>query len=273
MENIEYFAQRAVDLTVAYGGKILLAVLTLIIGLYVIKLILRPVRASLERSKVDATLQSFLVNMVNWGLKVALFISIASIVGIETTSFVAVLGAASLAVGLALQGTLANFAGGALILLFKPYKVGDLIEAQGHLGTVEEIQLFTTHLASLENKNIIIPNGALSNGSITNYTARGKLRVDLTVGIAYESDIKQAREVLLQAMQNDELVLDDPAPLVAVSELADSAINLAVRPYCKPEHYWDVYFGTLEACKEALDKAGITIPFPQRDVHLFQQTN
>lgn len=197
-----------------------------------------------------------------------LIISVIQMIGVETTSFIAVLGAAGLAIGLAFQGTLANFAGGALLLVFKPYKVGDLIEAQGQLGVVKEIQIFTTILLSPQNKTIILPNGAVSNGDITNYTTEGKIRVDLTVGISYNSDIKKAKNILMDVMKSDENVLSDPAPFVGVSELADSSINLAVRPWSKPEHYWNVYFDTLENCKNALDKGGISIPFPQMDVHL-----
>jgi len=197
-----------------------------------------------------------------------LFISIASMVGIATTSFIAVIGAAGLAIGLALQGTLANFAGGAMILIFKPYKVGELIQAQGHLGVVKEIQIFVTTMLSPESKTIIIPNGAMSNGDVVNFTREGRIRVDLTIGISYDSDIKLARQKLMEVMGSNELVLKDPAPMVAVADLADSSVNLAVRPWCDPAVYWDVYFGTLEAGKAAIEKAGITIPFPQRDVHL-----
>jgi small conductance mechanosensitive channel len=189
-------------------------------------------------------------------------------VGVETTSFIAVLGAAGLAVGLAFQGALGNFAGGVLILVFKPYQIGDLIESQGQLGVVKEIQIFTTILLNPQYKTIILPNGAVANGDITNYTTEGKIRIDLTVGIAYESDITKAKGILMDVMKADENVIADPAPFVGVSELADSSVNLAVRPWCHPDHYWDVYFDTLENCKNALDKGGVTIPFPQVDVHL-----
>jgi small conductance mechanosensitive channel len=191
-------------------------------------------------------------------------------IGIATTSFIAVLGAAGLAVGLALQGSLANFAGGVLILIFKPYNVGDLVEAQGHLGVVKEVQIFNTILLSPSNKRIIIPNGAVSNGSIVNYSVEGKLRVDLVIGISYESDIPKAKDVLFSAMADHELVLKDPEPNVAVSTLADSSVNLVVRPWCKAEDYWQVYFDITEAAKVNLEANGVSIPFPQRDVHLFE---
>jgi len=189
-------------------------------------------------------------------------------VGIETTSFVAILGAAGLAVGLALQGTLSNFAGGILLLLFRPYKVGDLVETQGRLGEVREIQIFTTILATPDNKMAIIPNGPIMNGEIVNYTALGKIRVDLVMGISYGADIRKAKEVLLQVMNAHPKVLKDPAPFVGVSELGDSAVNLAVRPHADPADYWDVYFDIYEQGKIALDDHNIEIPFPQVDVHM-----
>jgi small conductance mechanosensitive channel len=191
-------------------------------------------------------------------------------VGIETSSFVALIGAAGLAVGLALQGTLANFAGGVLILIFKPYKVGDLITTQGHTGWVQEIQIFVTTLKTPDSKIIIVPNGVISNGDITNLSVDGKIRVDLIMGISYDSDIKKAREVLLKVMDAHPMVMQDPAPFVGVWELADSAISLAVQPHCKAEDYWAVYFDIQEAGKEALDAASITIPFPKMDVHMKQ---
>jgi len=189
-------------------------------------------------------------------------------VGIQTTSFVAILGAAGLAVGLALQGTLGNFAGGVLILLFKPYKVGQLIEAQGHIGWVHEIQIFVTILTTPENKTVIIPNGAISNGNITNYSTLGKIRIDMVFGISYGSDIKKAKTVLENVMKEHPKALKDPAPFVGVLALGDSAVNLAVRPYSAPEDYWDVYFDVYEKGKIALDEASISIPFPQMDVHM-----
>lgn len=270
MEKFDYYLQKLIDMAVEYGPKLLLAIVTLLIGLWIIKVILRAINKGFEKSNVDESLRPFLSSLLNWTLKLMLFISIASMVGIATTSFIAVIGAAGLAIGLALQGTLANFAGGAMILIFKPYKVGELIKAQGHLGVVKEIQIFVTTMLSPENKTIIIPNGAMSNGDVVNYTREGLIRVDITIGVSYDSDIKLARKVLMGLMENNELVLKDPAPMVAVSELADSSVNLAVRPWCNPTHYWDVYFGMLENGKAALDEAKITIPFPQRDIHLIK---
>ncbi len=268
MENIGSYFDQGMALAIEYTPKLLLAIITLLIGLKIIKLMIKLMKKGFEKKEVDTSLSKFLGNLVSWIFKILLFISVAAMIGIHTTSFVALLGAAGLAVGLAMQGTLANFAGGVLIMIFKPYKVGDLIKTQGHLGIVIDIQIFTTHLASFENQKIILANGVVSNGDIVNYSALGKIRVDLTMGISYDSDIKKARAVLVEKMQAHPKVLKDPAPFVGVAELADSAISLAVRPWCDPNDYWDVFFDILESGKEALDASQITIPFPQMDVHL-----
>jgi len=189
-------------------------------------------------------------------------------VGVETTSFAAILAAAGLAIGMALQGSLANFAGGVLIMIFKPFKIGDLIEGQGIVGVVKEIEIFTTKLSTPDNKEAIIPNGTLSNGNIINFTSQGTLRVDLNIGIGYGDDIKKAKEVIMKTLTDNPKVLKDPAPTVAVSELGDNAINLVVRPFATVTDYWDVYFEALEDSKNALDAAGVSIPYPQRDVHI-----
>lgn len=270
MDNLNSYTDAAIQFLIDYGPTVLGALVVLILGLWLISWFTKVVKKGFVRGKVDETLIPFLGSLVNWTLKLLLLISVASMVGIATTSFIAVLGAAGLAIGLALQGTLANFAGGVIILLFKPYKLGDLIEAQGFLGVVEEIQIFVTKLRSPQNELIIIPNGAISNGSLKNYTETGHRRIDCTIGISYDSDIKKAREVLMGVMTSHPKVLKDPAPIVMVSELADSSVNLAVRPHVKPDDYWDVYFHVYEEGKIALDKAGITIPFPQTDVHLFR---
>ncbi len=270
MENIDAYTGKFIELVIIYAPKLVLAIVTLVIGLWIIGFVTRGVRKSMEKTKTDKTLIPFISNLLSWGLKLLLFISVASMIGIATTSFVAVLGAAGLAVGLALQGSLGNFAGGVLILIFKPYNVGDLIEAQGHLGVVKEVQIFNTILLTPSNKRVIIPNGAVSNGSIVNYSAEGILRVDLVIGIAYEADIPKAKEVLYSAMADHDLVLKDPGSTVAVSELADSSVNLVVRPWCTVDNYWQVYFDITEAAKVNLESSGVSIPFPQRDVHLFE---
>ena len=261
-------AMKAYELGLEYAPKLALAIVTLIIGLWIIGGIRKLVTMSMKSSKVDPTLIPFLDSLASWSLKALLFISVASMVGIATTSFVAVLGAAGLAVGLALQGSLANFAGGVLIMIFKPYKVGDLIESDGHLGTVKEVQIFNTIIIAPQSKRVILPNGAVSNGSITNYTVEGKIRVDLSVGISYNADIDQAKSVLLDVLKANDKVMQDPAPFVGVSGMGDSSVDLAVRPHCHPKDYWDVYFEVNEAVKKALDNNNISIPFPQRDVHL-----
>jgi small conductance mechanosensitive channel len=269
--QIENLTSKAYELGLTYAPRLALAILTLLVGLWIISGVTKLVKASMERSKVDPTLIPFMSSLVSWLLKLLLFISVASMVGIATTSFVAVLGAAGLAVGLALQGSLANFAGGVLVMIFKPYKVGDLIESQGHLGVVKEVQIFNTILISPQSKRIIIPNGATSNGSVVNYTAEGVIRVDLSIGVSYDADIDQTKSVLMDVMTHHDKVMQDPAPFVGVTEMADSSVNFAVRPHCLPEHYWDVYFDINEGMKKALDKNAITIPFPQRDVHLIKQ--
>ncbi|MCB0791857.1 MAG: mechanosensitive ion channel [Flavobacteriales bacterium] len=245
-----------------YLPKVLLALVVLWIGLRIINMLVRLMRRGMDARHLDATLQRFLGNLVGWALKAMLFISVIQMLGVATTSFVAVLGAAGLAVGLALQGTLANFAGGVLILIFRPFKVGDLVEAQGVLGNVKEIQIFTTILLTPENKTAIIPNGAMANGNIINYSKDGRMRVDLTFGLNYESPVNTAREVLVAAMREVPNVLQDPAPSVTVSKLNIEGMELAVRPWCAPEHYWDVYFGVYEAGIQAIQKAGLKGPQP-----------
>ncbi|WPR72396.1 mechanosensitive ion channel [Flavobacterium sp. NG2] len=247
-----------------YGLPVLYAILIYIIGSWVIKRITKVLKKVMMQHHYDASLQVFLFNLVTWALKIFLIITVISTLGVETTSLAAVIAAAGLAVGLALQGSLSNFAGGVLIIMFKPYKIGDLIEAQGVLGTVKQIEIFTTKMITPQNKLAIIPNGAMANGNIINYTAEGKMRVDVTIGVGYGEDIKRTKEVLLEVLTSNPKVLTEPAPSVSVSELADSSINFAVRPFAAPEDYWAVYFETLEKAKIALDKAGIEIPYPHR---------
>ncbi|WP_299522173.1 mechanosensitive ion channel domain-containing protein [uncultured Lutibacter sp.] len=260
--------QKYLDLTTNFidrnATNVIGAILILIIGFWLSKKIVKITQKLMAKRGFDETLQKFLGDLFGWGLKVLIFITAISQVGIETTSFIAILGAAGLAVGLALQGALANFAGGALIMIFKPFKVGDLIEAQGEIGVVKEIQIFVTKLISPGNKLVIVPNGILSNGNIKNYTEEGKLRVDLTFGVGYSEDIKKTKEVLMNVMLKNSKVLKDPAPTVNVSELADSSVNFAVRPWATPADYWDVYFSVIEEGKYALDKAGIEIPYPHQ---------
>ncbi|WP_340111572.1 mechanosensitive ion channel family protein [Maribellus mangrovi] len=272
-EQFHDYLEKAYDFIAVYGIKVVMAIIVLIIGLWIIKRLVKTTDRIMTKRDVNVSLRGFLRSLISILLKIMLLISIAEMVGLKTTSFIAVLGAAGLAVGLALQGTLANFAGGVMILLFKPFKVGDLIESQGHKGKVKEIHIFVTILTTFENKTVILPNAAVSNNDIVNYTTQGVLRVDLAFGISYSSNIKEAKDTLMKIMTDHPKVLKDPAPFVGVSELADSSVNLAVRPHAKSEDYWEVYFDVYEAGKLALDKAGVTIPFPQMDVHLNKLNN
>lgn len=270
MEKIqELFAPIIATLqTDSIFAKIIITILMFFVGLNVISLVTKIFSNTLKKRNFDKTLQPFVSNLILWGLRTFLFITTASYLGVETTSFVALLGALGFAIGMAMQGALANFAGGVIILVTKPYKIEDLVEMQDSLGIVKEIKLFNTILLSPENKTIILPNGAVSNGNITNYTVEGLIRVDLSVGISYTADIQKAKDVIMQVLQADERVLKTPAPFVGVVELGDSSVNLAVRPYSNPDNYWDVYFNINEKMKIALDKANIEIPFPQMDIHL-----
>lgn len=268
--NLDNITKTAIEQVVKFGPKILLAIVTFIVGRWVIRRLLNVVGKAMSKSNMDESLRPFLKSLIGVALNAVLLISVAGMVGIATTSFVAILGAAGLAVGLALQGSLSNFAGGVLILLFKPFKIGDLIESQGHFGEVSKILIFNTIIITPEGKTVILPNSGITNGVITNYTEKGQIRVDLVVGIAYDADIKKAKEVLEEMMKSDELVLKDPAPAVTVLELADSSVNLAVRPWATPTQYWDVYFGIIEKIKLTLDQHNIEIPFPQQDVYIKQ---
>lgn len=252
------------ELIVEFGPKLIGAILIWIIGSWVIKMILKGLRKAMNKAQYDESLKKFLLNLINWILKIVLIIVVLGTVGVETTSFAAILAAAGLAIGLALQGSLGNFAGGVLIMIFKPFKIGDLIEAQGEVGVVKEIEIFTTKLTGLSNREIIIPNGSLSNGNIINYTTEGTRRVDLVFGVSYDADIKQTKNVIMNVLTSHPKILKEPAPAVTVLELADSSVNFAVRPWCNSEHYWDVYFEVTENVKEALDAAGIEIPYPHQ---------
>ena len=271
MENVQVYTEEIIKLAIEYLPKVALAILTLLIGFSIIKSIVNAIGKTLVKREVDASLIPFLKSLIGTLLKVALIIAVASMVGIETTSFVAILGAAGLAVGLALQGSLANFAGGVLILLFKPFRVGDVISAQGFTAAVREIQIFNTILKTPDNKTIIIPNGPLANSPITNFSIEAQRRVDLTFGIGYTDDIQKAKAVLNQLIAADSRILKDPAPFVAVSELADSSVNFVMRVWCNAGDYWGIHFDMIENVKQAFDKEGISIPFPQIDAHVFNE--
>ncbi len=267
---VEKYQDQAIEYLTLYGSKVLLALLTLIIGLWVIKYIISGVDKALKVAKVEDTLAIFLEKLIGTILKVLLFISVASMVGIETTSFIAIFGAAGLAVGLALQGSLSNFAGGVLILLFKPYKVGDFIGAQGYSGVVKEIQIFNSILHTGDKKTIIIPNGPISNGSIVNYSLSPIRRVDMVFGIGYDDDLKKAKQVLQRLIEEDDRILKDQDNQVLLSELADSSVNFTVRAFVNSADYWGVFFDMQEKVKLTFDAEGLSIPYPQQDVHMHQ---
>jgi small conductance mechanosensitive channel len=266
--NATQYIDHAYKLAMGYGPKIILAFLTYIIGSWAIGKASSALSSQMQKRDLDPSLRTFSSSLISITLKILLAISVASMVGIATTSFVAILGAAGLAIGLSLQGTLSNFAGSFLILIFKPFRVGDLVEIAGSLGVVSEIQIFCTLLTTPDARTIILPNGAVANGSITNYSLNDTKRLDLTFGISYDDNIKKAKEVLMDVLKADSRVLSDPAPLVAVSELGDSSINFAVRPWVKTDDFWDVNFTLHEKVKDAFDAANISIPYPTTDINI-----
>ncbi|MEX6502317.1 mechanosensitive ion channel family protein [Pseudomonas zhanjiangensis] len=269
VEQLVKMSETWLPVLLNYGGKLALALLTLLVGWWLINSLTRKVRGLMDKRNVDRALNGFIGSLAGIVLKVLLLVSVASMIGVETTSFIAVIGAAGLAIGLALQGSLANFAGGVLIMLFRPFRAGDWIEAQGVSGSVDSIEIFHTTLKTADNKVVIVPNGSLSNGHITNYSREARRRADINLGIDYSSDIKKARDVLLQIAE-DPRVHRDPAPVVFVTGLGDSAVNLSLRVWVDTADYWPVTFGFTELAKERLTEAGIGIPFPQRVVHLVQ---
>jgi small conductance mechanosensitive channel len=268
---MEEFMSKLPDYLMTYGLKIIAAVVIFVVGRWVARLASRLAEKLLLKAKVEPPLAKFL-RSISYFLILA-FVIIAAIdkIGIQTTSLVAIIGAAGLAIGFALQGSLSNFAAGVMILIFKPFKPGDFVEVAGTLGAVVEIRIFNTILNHPDNRRIIIPNSQITADKITNFTAIDKRRVDMKFGISYDDDIKKAKDVLMGLVTSDPRVLKDPAPVVAVSELGDSSVNLVVRPWTKPSDYWAVFFETMEKGKMELEKAGLTIPFPQRDIHMYEE--
>jgi len=259
------------EMGIEYAPKVVGAVITLIIGLWIIGWITRMLTKMMTKRGVDQTIQPFLASLINVGLKVMLLLSVASSFGIETTSFVAIFGAMAFAIGMALQGSLGHFASGIMVLLFKPYKVGDLVDlAGGQVGSVEEVQIFNTILRTLDNKKIIVPNGVVTNNVITNISGQETIGVELTFGIDYGDSIDKARASILKVGKECPYILDSPVQGVVVGELGDNSVNLNTRPFCKSEDYWNTYFYMLENVKKEFDKEGISFPFPQMDVHAKQ---
>jgi len=263
-------SEKLIELAATYGGKVLLAIITLLVGWWLIRKFTRMMKKIFEVREFEPTLQKFLLNLVSAIFKVLLIISVVSMVGVQMTSFIALLGAAGLAFGLALSGTLQNFAGGVMLLILKPFRVGDYIEAQGHAGTVMEIQIFHTMLNTPDKKRIVIPNGGLSNGSIINYSAEPTRRVEWIFGISYSDNIDKAREIIMECLEADSRILRDPQPMVAVKNLGESSVDLVTRVWVETPAFWPVFFEINEKVKKEFDKKGISIPFPQRDVHLHQ---
>lgn len=266
--DTEKIVNQLTEMILTYGPRLIGAILVLVIGLWIIKVLTRGFGKLLDRRKTSDSLHPFLKGLVNILLKILLAISVLGMVGIEMTSFIAILASAGLAVGMALSGTLQNFAGGVMILLFKPFKVGDFIDAQSYTGTVSEIQIFHTILKTVDNKTVIIPNGGLSNASMTNYSTEEKRRVDWTFGIAYGDDVDQARAVIKKLADQDSRILTDPELFIGVSELGDSSVKFAVRAWVSAPDYWDVFFAMNEKIYKTFGKEGLHIPFPQMDVHL-----
>jgi len=255
-----------------FAINLVTAIVIFVIGRLVARLLVRGLRRVMQRQEVDKTLETFVCNLAGMVLLVFVIIAAISALGIQTASFIAVLGAAGLAVGLALQGSLSNFASGVLIVLFRPYKVGDWVEAAGISGAVEEVQILTTVLKTGDNKRVIVPNSQIMDTVITNYSANNKRRVDMVVGVSYSDNLDKVRATLEELIAAEDRILDDPAPLIAVSELADSSVNFVVRPWVETSDYWGVMFDLNEAIKKRFDEEGISIPFPQQDVHLYQAT-
>ena len=267
--DVNVVLDTATTLGTEFGIKIITAAAIFIIGRWVVGAIVNGVRKALARTEMEDTLERFLCNILNAILMIAVVIAAVGALGVETTSLLAVLGAAGLAIGLALQGSLSNFASGVLIVAFRPYKVGDLIDAGGVTGVVEEVQIFTTVLKTADNKKIIVPNSQIMDGTITNVSAHPIRRVDLVVGCGYGDDIDKVYAVLTDIVNNHPLVLKDPAPAVNLNTLGDSSVNFNVRPWCNTADYWAVYNGVTEQVKRRFDQEGLNIPFPQRDVHVY----
>lgn len=268
---MEFDTAALTSLAVTYGLRVVSALVALVIGLYIVNLVVKLIGKVLERSDTAPSLVGFVRSLVSILLKIMVYITAIGMLGVEMTSFIAILGAAGLAVGMALSGTLQNFAGGVMILFFKPFKVGHFIEAQGYSGTVKEIQIFITILTTPDNKTVMIPNGPLATGSLINYSAQATRRVDWTFGIAYGDDLDKAYEVLKKFIAEDERILKEPEPFMALHTLADSSVNIVVRVWVNAADYWGVYFDMNERVYRNFEKEGLSIPFPQMDVHVHKE--
>jgi small conductance mechanosensitive channel len=268
---VEQFLEKLPEYAVTYGLRLIAAVVVFIIGKWLAGLIARLLEKVMHRSNVDPTLAGFLRKLIYFLLLAFVIIAAIDKLGVQTTSLVAVIGAAGLAIGFALQGSLSNFAAGVMLIIFKPFRAGDFVEVAGTLGSVVQVGIFNTILNHPDNRRIIVPNSKVTSDKITNFTAIDKRRVDLVFGISYDDNIGKAKEVLEGLVKSDGRILKDPATTIGVSELGDSSVNLVCRPWVKPDDYWDVYFDLTEKAKVGLEEAGLSIPFPQRDVHLFEE--
>jgi small conductance mechanosensitive channel len=266
-------AEKLKDWAIDFAPSLVGAVLTLVIGLWVAKLVKRGMLKGLGKSRTDAALAAFLSNIAYYILVVMVLLASLGKLGVQTTSFIAIIGAAGLAIGFALQGSLGNMAAGVMILLHRPFSLGDFVEVAGQAGVIEEIGIFATTIRTGDNKRVIVPNGGITDGPIVNYSANDTRRVDMVFGIGYSDDIDQAKAVIHRVLAEEDLILEDPAPTVGLMELADSSVNFVTRPWCKTADYWTVHFNIHEATKKAFDAEGISIPFPQRDIHVFNETN
>ncbi|MGB0257429.1 MAG: mechanosensitive ion channel family protein [Coraliomargarita sp.] len=268
--DVDAILQKISEIISTYGIAVIAAILIFIIGRVVTKLVTNTLRKTMERHNVEPSLVGFACSMTHVGLMAFVIVAALSRLGIQTTSFVAILGAAGLAIGLALQGSLSNFAAGVLILIFKPYRVGDYVVAGGGEGTIEEIGIFTTTMLTLDNRTQILPNAVATSGLIENYSKQGTRRLDLVAGVSYGDDIKKVKAILKEILDNEPRILPEPEPTIGLMEMGDSSINFAFRPWVKVEDYWDLFFELQEKIKTRFDEEGVTIPFPQRDVHLFK---
>lgn len=262
---------KGIDLGLNFSIKVATAVAIFLAGKFIVRLLIRAISKLMEKQAIDKTLMTFVCNLVRITLMVVVVIAAIGALGVQTTSFIAIFGAAGLAVGLALQGSLSNFASGVLIVLFRPYRVGDFVEAAGIAGSVEEVQILTTILKTGDNKQIIVPNSQIMNSIITNYSANDTRRIDMIVGVSYGDDLDKVRRTIEELVAADDRILDEPEATIAVSALAESSVNFVVRPWVKTVDYWAVMFALTEAIKKRFDKEGISFPFPQRDVHIYKQ--
>lgn len=271
--DAEKLIPRILDLLFLYGPKLLAAIAIFIFGRWLSKLVRNTVQRVLKKSKVDELLISFVGSLSYMAMLAIVIIAALNQLGIQTTSFVAIIGAAGLAIGLALQGALSNFAAGVLMIIFRPFQNGDYIEGGGVSGVVKHIQIFTTELLTPDNKLVIIPNSNMMSGNIINYSANNTRRLDLVIGVGYDDDLSKVKRVLEEIISENPRFLKDPLPTIAVSELADSSVNLVVRPWVKTEDYWDMYFQLTEDIKLRFDSEGICIPYPQRDIHMIKSND